>query len=101
MSDFYYQKSKDYDLATDILNKVVKTTGLNNDGTRFDNLEVLRNNTQPSTLIELGFLSNHRDDSIVENSSYPDKVAQGVYLGLLDYFSTKKQVATENQRHES
>jgi len=101
LTDFYYQKSKDYDLATDILNEVVKTTGLNNDGTRFDNLEVLRNNTQPSTLIELGFLSNHRDDSIVENSSYPDKVAQGVYLGLLDYFSTKKQVATENQRHES
>ncbi|MDQ0201872.1 N-acetylmuramoyl-L-alanine amidase [Neobacillus ginsengisoli] len=91
LTDFYYQKSKDYLLASDILNEVVKTTGLNNDGTRFDDLDVLRNNSQPCTLIELGFLSNKQDDSVVESSTYHDNVAQGVYLGLLDYFSTKKQ----------
>ena len=76
-------------LASDIINEVVKTTGLNNDGTRFDDLSVLRNNSQPSTLIELGFLSNQHDDSIVESSAYRDNVAQDVYLGLLDYFSKK------------
>ncbi|MCQ6280791.1 N-acetylmuramoyl-L-alanine amidase [Bacillus sp. EB600] len=92
LTDFYYQKSKDNPLASYILKEVVKTTGLNNDGTRFDNLDVLRNNSQPSTLIELGFLSNKQDDSVVESSAYRDNVAQGVYQGLLDYFSTKKQV---------
>ncbi|MCM2536090.1 N-acetylmuramoyl-L-alanine amidase [Neobacillus pocheonensis] len=90
LTDFYYQKSKDNPLASDILNEVVKTTRLTNDGTRFDDLDVLRNNSQPSTLIELGFLSNKQDDSIVENSAYRDNIAQGVYLGLLDYFSIKK-----------
>ncbi|MDP4105459.1 MAG: N-acetylmuramoyl-L-alanine amidase, partial [Bacillota bacterium] len=74
----------------DILNEVVKTTGLNNDGTKFDDLDVLRNNKQPSTLIELGYLSNKQDDSIVENTAYRDQVAQGVYLGLLNYFSSQK-----------
>ena len=91
LTDFYYQKSRDNLLASDILEEVVKTTGLNNDGTRFDDLDVLRNNSQPSTLIELGFLSNKQDDSVVESSAYRDKVAQGIYLGLLDYFSIKKQ----------
>jgi N-acetylmuramoyl-L-alanine amidase len=91
LTNFYYQNSKDYSLATDLLNEIVKTTGLNKDGTRFDDLDVLRNNMQPCTLIELGFLSNKQDDSIVETSSYRDKVAQGVYLGLLDYFSLQKQ----------
>lgn len=88
ITDFYYRQSGD-PLASDIINEVVKTMGLNNDGTRFDNLSVLRNNSQPSTLIELGFLSNSHEDSVVESSAYRDNVAQGVYLGLLDYFSKK------------
>jgi N-acetylmuramoyl-L-alanine amidase len=91
LTDFYYQNSRDYTLAADLLNEIVKTTGLNNNGTKFDNLDVLRNNSQPCTLIELGFLSNKQDDSIVETTAYRDKVAQGVYLGLLDYFSPQKQ----------
>jgi N-acetylmuramoyl-L-alanine amidase len=91
LTDFYFQKSKDNSLATDILTEVVKTTGLNSDGTKFDDLEVLRNNSQPSTLIELGYLSNKQDDSVVESSTYRDNVAQGVYLGLLEFFSMKEQ----------
>lgn len=90
LTDFYYQTTKDSPLALDILKEVASTTGLKNDGTSFDSLEVIRNNTQPSTLIELGFLSNKQDDSVVENSTYPNEVAQGVYLGLLDYFSNKQ-----------
>lgn len=85
--DFYYQQAKDDPLAADILKDVVKTTQLKIDGTQFDNLAVLRDNTQPSTLIELGFLSNKQDDSTVESTNYRNEVAQGVYLGLLDYFS--------------
>jgi N-acetylmuramoyl-L-alanine amidase len=86
LTDFYYQKARDTSLASDILEEVIKTTGLNNVGTRFDNLSVLRNNSQPSTLIELGFLSNKQDDSIVETTSYRDQVAEGVYRGLLKYW---------------
>jgi N-acetylmuramoyl-L-alanine amidase len=87
LTDFYYNKSKDSTLATEVLNRVAQTTGLKNMGTKFDDLYVLRNNSQPSTLIELGFLSNQEDDSAAKNAAYNDKVAQGVYLGLLDYFS--------------
>ncbi|MCQ6281951.1 N-acetylmuramoyl-L-alanine amidase [Bacillus sp. EB600] len=90
VTDFYYQKSKDNELASDVLNEVVKATKLNNIGTRFDDLSVLRNNLQPSTLIELGFLSSKKDDPVVESSTYRENVAKGVYLGLLDYFSNKK-----------
>lgn len=88
--DFYYQKTRDNSLATDILNEVSKATGLQDNGTRFDNLDVLRNNSQPCTLIELGFVSNQQDDSVVESSNYRNKVAQGVLNGLIDYFSNDK-----------
>lgn len=86
ITNFYYRQS-DTPLASDINNEVVKKTGLNKFGTKFGDLSVLRNNSQPSTLIELGFLSNEHDDSVVESSTYSDKVANGVYQGLLDYFS--------------
>ncbi|MED1468974.1 N-acetylmuramoyl-L-alanine amidase [Bacillus salipaludis] len=89
VTDFYFQKSRDNELASDILEEVAKTTKLENVGTRFNNLSVLRNNSQPSTLIELGFLSNKQDDAVVEGSAFNENVAQGIYLGLLDYFSKK------------
>ena len=88
ITDFYYQKSSNL-LATAILNQVAKETKLTNLGTRFNNLGVLRNNKQPATLIELGFLSNQQDDSIVESPHFRNNVAQGIYLGLLDYFESK------------
>jgi N-acetylmuramoyl-L-alanine amidase len=89
LTDFYYHKSRDNILASNILTEICKTTGLKNDGSKFDNLEVLRNNSQPSTLIELGFLSNKRDDSVAESTAFYDHVAEGVYKGLLDYFQSK------------
>lgn len=87
LTDFYYNQSRDQSLASNVLNGVVNTTGLKNMGTRFDDLYVLRNNTQPSVLIELGFLSNQKDDATAENTEYNNEVAQGVYTGLLNYFS--------------
>ncbi|NRD80911.1 N-acetylmuramoyl-L-alanine amidase [Bacillus sp. BRMEA1] len=87
ITDFYYLHSSSL-LASDILKEVVKTTGSNSDGTAYDNLSVLRNNSRPSTLIELGFLSNQNEELVVESAAYRDKVAQGVYQGLLDYFQS-------------
>ncbi|MEH7115996.1 N-acetylmuramoyl-L-alanine amidase [Neobacillus vireti] len=88
VTDFYFQKSSS-PLAAAILNHVATETKLTNLGTRFNNLDVLRNNKQPSTLIELGFLSNQQDDTIVESSNYRNNVAEGIYLGLLEYFQSK------------
>lgn len=87
LTDFYYNKSRDGRLASDVLNGVVQSTGLTTRGTRFENLYVLRNNTQPSTLIELGFISNKSEDTAVHNAAYQAEVADGVYQGLINYFS--------------
>jgi N-acetylmuramoyl-L-alanine amidase len=90
ITDFYYkQSSNPFSMA--IINEVFKTTGLKNNGTRFEDLCVLRNNLQPSKLIELGFVPNKQDDSVIESSNYRENVAQGIYLGLLDYFSIKNK----------
>ena len=87
LTSFYYNKAKDQSLASDLLDEVSQSTGLGSRGSRFDNLYVLRNNSQPSTLIELGFVSNKNEDQQVETTTYQEHVADGIYQGLLDYFS--------------
>ncbi|MFQ3544214.1 N-acetylmuramoyl-L-alanine amidase [Halobacillus rhizosphaerae] len=88
ISDFYYQASRDHLLAANVINEVAKSTGLEDNGSGWNNLSVLRNNTQPSILLELGFLSNQTDNATAESSGFPDQVAQGVYQGLFNYFQT-------------
>jgi N-acetylmuramoyl-L-alanine amidase len=41
----------------------------------------------PSVMIEPGFLSNGREDSLLSNPDYQDKVARGVAEGILTYLN--------------
>ena len=47
-------------------------------------LYVLRNTAMPSTLIELGFISNPSEAALME--SEPELFARGIYRGILQYF---------------
>lgn len=83
---FYYNYSKDAALAQSIQSKLAAQTKLRNLGARFGNYQVLRNNRQPAALIELGFLSNPTEESMVTTSTYQKNAAQGIYNGLFLYF---------------
>ncbi|GGH87290.1 N-acetylmuramoyl-L-alanine amidase [Pullulanibacillus pueri] len=87
LQNFYYNQSRDGALASALHDALIKETGLSDRGDGYNNLYVLRNNSQPSTLIELGFLSNKTEETVVENDTFREKVAQGIYQGLLNYFS--------------
>ena len=73
-----------YDLGTDILYWLNRTTGLRNRGMQVrTNLYVLRKTTMPSVLVELGFITNPSDASLMNNR--PDLFAEGIYRGILEY----------------
>lgn len=76
-----------YELGEDILNSLVKTTGLRNrkmkDGS---SLRVLKNAAMPAALVEMGFISNPNDAKMLDES--PELFAQGVYEGIINYFAT-------------
>lgn len=47
---------------------------------------VLRHNTVPSILIELGFISGNRDYNKITSPAYQKKAAQNIYEGIADIF---------------
>ncbi|MBP1996341.1 N-acetylmuramoyl-L-alanine amidase [Paenibacillus eucommiae] len=84
---FYYSEEKDMRLARKIEGRLGKMSDLKSNGISFGDYHVLRNNSRPSVLVELGFLSNPADESIIRTKSYQQKAAKSVAQGLNDYFN--------------
>ena len=40
----------------------------------------------PITIVECGFLSNPEEEKLLLEDSYQDKLAWGIYNGIIDYF---------------
>lgn len=83
---FFYSENDDLRLARAIENRLQQGIGLKSNGLSFGNYHILRENSLPATLVELGFLSNRTDESIVRKSSYQKRAAKAIAEGLEDYF---------------
>jgi N-acetylmuramoyl-L-alanine amidase len=83
---YYYSKSKDLALAN-ALSKATSSLPVSSRGVAFGNYEVLRDNTQPSVLLELGYINSKTDFAHISSSSYQEKVAADVRAGLNQYFA--------------
>jgi N-acetylmuramoyl-L-alanine amidase len=51
------------------------------------NYYVLKQTAMPAVIVECGFLSNKSDRAKLSTDEYQEKVAWGVYLGIIDYFN--------------
>lgn len=82
---FVYNKpSVAYDLSESMLEQLSAYTGLNNRGTFVrPGLYVLRRTQMPAVLVELGFITNPSDASLMLNS--PQLFADGLYAGIVNY----------------
>ncbi|MBM7096834.1 SH3 domain-containing protein [Bacillus sp. H-16] len=72
-------------LASSIHNRLVGELGLRDRNVKNANFEVIRYTTMPSTLVEIGFMTNQRDLHIIKNEQ--DKVVNSLKNGIVDYFN--------------
>ncbi|WHZ56657.1 SH3 domain-containing protein [Metabacillus hrfriensis] len=86
MTTYYYSGSKDKPLASPVHSELMRQTKLKDRGTKFGDYHVIRENNQPAILLELGYVSNSTEEMTVRSSTYQERVAQGVYYGLAQYF---------------
>lgn len=75
-------------LAESIQNQLVKALGSHNHGVKSSPFYVLRNTRIPAVLVEVGFISNYWEEKRLADPAYRYKASQGIYNGLVNYFST-------------
>ena len=84
-STTYYFHEDDYELAKTI-NDAISTLALPNNGTLFGNYSVLRENTRPAVLLEIGYMSNAIDIQYITSADYQEAVTNVIVTALEEYF---------------
>ncbi len=73
-------------LAKNILLNLEKTKLAVNRGHRFAGFSVLKSYDIPSVLIEIGFLSNKKEEKKLLNSKYLNELSRGLAISIENYF---------------
>ncbi|MCL2264389.1 MAG: N-acetylmuramoyl-L-alanine amidase [Defluviitaleaceae bacterium] len=86
---FYFNESDDSKKLAEAIQHQLKT--FTNPGNKFkaranSNYFVLKQTEMPAVLVECGFLTNAGEKSRLLTEAYQEKVAWGVYMGIVDYF---------------
>lgn len=82
----YYYDSKTSNALAKYLNQGFSNLTLTNRGVAFGNYEVLRDNRQPSVLLEMGYINSDKDYKRISSSAYQDRVATDIVQSLTAYF---------------
>lgn len=88
---FYTAESEESKILGETLQRSVKDV-LDDGNTREakpskNAIYVLKGNTVPSALIECGFLSNAEEAQLLSDPDYRRRVAWGIYIGIVRFFS--------------
>ncbi len=84
----YWFKDKQETLAQTLNSAIQKKALLTNRGSRQQNYQVLRQTDIPAVLLELGYISNPTDESMINDQLHRQVVEQAIVVGLKQYFSS-------------
>ena len=74
------------DIAQFVQNGMVKESKLNNRGVSSAGFLVLHRTVMPSILVELGFITNSKDESLIASKEGQKKLAKGIFDGFSKYY---------------
>ncbi|WP_165967108.1 SH3 domain-containing protein [Jeotgalibacillus sp. S-D1] len=83
----YYYGDVDNELAQSVHTGLEGQMALRNRGIQYGNFLVLRDNSIPAVLLELGYISNPSEEVTINNDHFREIATTGIYNGLVDYFS--------------
>ncbi|GIP25697.1 hypothetical protein J23TS9_08270 [Paenibacillus sp. J23TS9] len=88
-SETYYQRDASKAFANVMHKYLVQATGLSDRGVRYGNFHVIRETKMPAVLLEVGYLSNKKDEATLFTESVQQRVAQGVVNGIKEYLGVQ------------
>lgn len=86
---FYKEESAEgQKLATSIQNSLNETIQKENNRVpmKIDNIYIIKHVEIPISIVECGFLSNPEEEQLLLTDEYQNKLAWGIYTGIMDYF---------------
>lgn len=81
----YYWHPQDRALAQAVENDMIAAVGINDDGVIRNNFWVVHHTRMPSILVEVAYISNPHDATLLSKQSFLDQVAAGIARGIGDY----------------
>lgn len=89
-SQVFYHKNSDEGkkIATSIQNSLKDNVDSTNSRVEKENDDyyILRTTEIPTVLVECGFLSNPEEEMLLNDEVYQEKIAWGIYIGIMEYF---------------
>jgi N-acetylmuramoyl-L-alanine amidase len=82
----YYFTPRSLALARAVHRKLVRTLHRPDRGIRRNNFVVVKYNKMPACLVEIGYLSNHKEEHLLTNARYQQRAAEAIVAGVQDYF---------------
>ena len=93
---YYYRKTLfDAVLAQSIQDAMVRGGGLDNIGVRTANFFVVKNTWMPAALLEIGFLSNPREEQMLSSPAFQQKMALAIVAGIDQFFGQAAKMRGE------
>lgn len=79
-------------VADAIIDCLLPASGLRNRGVKGDQrgLAVLRHTKMPAVIIEIGFISNKKEECLMEDGAWLSNVADAIALGIDNYLQDKE-----------
>lgn len=82
----YFFSPISQNLALTVNKYIAQRLPITSQGTRFQNYMMLRENHQPSMLLELGYLNSPKDNKLIESKEYQQQIAHAIADALKEYF---------------
>ena len=86
----FYAESKNWNsekLAESIQTNIVNATGAKDREVKTADYAVILGTDMSAALVEVGFLSDKNERTLLQNEDYQQKLAEGISEGILDYLS--------------
>ncbi|MGE5330041.1 MAG: N-acetylmuramoyl-L-alanine amidase CwlD [Deltaproteobacteria bacterium] len=88
----FYPKNSEQSklLAVNIQKELKATLGINDnrEALAIKDVYVLKNTNIPSVIVECGFLSNPEEEARLKSEKYRQKIAWGIYLGIMQFYNS-------------
>jgi N-acetylmuramoyl-L-alanine amidase len=85
----YYFSDESYPLARAIHRQLLLQLKQPDRGVRKNNFYVVHHTQMPAALVEIGYLSNAHEESLLSSAAYQDKAARAIYAGIKDFLAEK------------